>query len=457
PIPAMPVPPAGQVLPSDVIDHHDAWVKASKEIIGLMLITMDPNIQKNLEQKEGQSVSSYVLKMKSYIDNLERLSHAMTQNLAVSLILVSLRKEYNSFVQNYNMHRMGKIVTELHTMLKLHEQTLPKKDDTPALHAIRAGKDHRESRKLKPRALNLYVGDAHRAGVEAIGSYHLYPKETMGYSFYYPPENKVLVARNVEFSLITQEASGSLEDLKIIQEEDTHLSVNTSLHHDEDDQEVDDLKDLVELPPNGKTVGSKWLFKKKTYMDGNVHTYKARLVAKGFTQTYEKILKRFHMENSKCGSIPMQDKPKLFKSLGTSTPAKNPGDLHWIAVKNVLKYLYNTKDMFLVYEGDIKRELKIKKFIFRLGIVPISEEPMKMYCDNTGAMAIPYEPGITKGARHYRTKVHYLREVIKFGDIKLVKVHTDDSLADPFTKALPFNKHSEHTMNIVLLPANNLM
>ncbi|GKE69190.1 retrotransposon protein, putative, ty1-copia subclass [Tanacetum coccineum] len=43
---------------------------------------------------------------------------------------------------------------------------------------------------------------------------------------------------------------------------------------------------LVELPPNGKTVGSKWLFKKKTDMDGNIHTYKARLVAKGFTQTY---------------------------------------------------------------------------------------------------------------------------------------------------------------------------
>ncbi|GKD37531.1 putative retrotransposon ty1-copia subclass protein [Tanacetum coccineum] len=33
------------------------------------------------------------------------------------------------------------------------------------------------------------------------------------------------------------------------------------------------------------TVGSKWLFKKKTDMDGAVHTYKARLVAKGYTQT----------------------------------------------------------------------------------------------------------------------------------------------------------------------------
>nr|GFB84886.1 retrotransposon protein, putative, Ty1-copia subclass [Tanacetum cinerariifolium] len=42
---------------------------------------------------------------------------------------------------------------------------------------------------------------------------------------------------------------------------------------------------LVELPPNGKTVGSKWLFKKKTDIDRNVHIYKARLVAKGYTQT----------------------------------------------------------------------------------------------------------------------------------------------------------------------------
>ncbi|GKF32187.1 retrotransposon protein, putative, ty1-copia subclass, partial [Tanacetum coccineum] len=43
--------------------------------------------------------------------------------------------------------------------------------------------------------------------------------------------------------------------------------------------------DLVELPLNGKTVGSKWLFKKKTNIDGAVHAYKARLVAKGYTQT----------------------------------------------------------------------------------------------------------------------------------------------------------------------------
>ncbi|GKG44200.1 hypothetical protein Tco_0483293, partial [Tanacetum coccineum] len=56
-------------------------------------------------------------------------------------------------------------------------------------------------------------------------------------------ENKVLVARNAEFlenSLITQEASGSLEELEIIHEEDTHPSIDTSLNHEEDDLEIDE-------------------------------------------------------------------------------------------------------------------------------------------------------------------------------------------------------------------------
>ncbi|GJS67923.1 retrotransposon protein, putative, ty1-copia subclass [Tanacetum coccineum] len=55
--------------------------------------------------------------------------------------------------------------------------------------------------------------------------------------------------------------------------------------------EMQSLKDnqvwiLVDLPPNGRIVRSKWLFKKKTDIDGMVHTFKARLVAKGYTQTY---------------------------------------------------------------------------------------------------------------------------------------------------------------------------
>ena len=43
---------------------------------------------------------------------------------------------------------------------------------------------------------------------------------------------------------------------------------------------------LIDPTDGLKTIGYKWVFKKKTDMDGNVHTYKARLVTKGFRQTH---------------------------------------------------------------------------------------------------------------------------------------------------------------------------
>nr|GEZ53103.1 hypothetical protein [Tanacetum cinerariifolium] len=46
PIPAMPVPPAGQVTPSDVLATHSAGVKAQKEIAGLMLFFLTANFIK---------------------------------------------------------------------------------------------------------------------------------------------------------------------------------------------------------------------------------------------------------------------------------------------------------------------------------------------------------------------------------------------------------------------------
>ncbi|GKE46060.1 retrotransposon protein, putative, ty1-copia subclass [Tanacetum coccineum] len=250
----------------------------------------------------------------------------------------------------------------------------------------------------------------------------------------------------------------------------------------------------------------------------------------------EKILKRFYMEISKRGTIPMQEKLKLSKSQVASTPAElqrmqnipyasavgsimyavrctrpdvafaqnmtsqfqqNPSDLHWTIVKNILKYLCNTKDMFLVYGGDAKRELRvfvlnggdvdwkstkqsifatsstddeyivafdaskedvwIRKFISGLGVVPTIEEPINTYYNNTGAIAIAKDHGVTKGARHFRAKVHYLRETIEIGDVKIEKVDTDENLANPFTKALAFLNHSELTKKIGMIPASSLM
>ncbi|GJW21471.1 hypothetical protein Tco_0032093 [Tanacetum coccineum] len=91
------------------------WVKGQKEVVVLMLLTMDLDIQRNLahlgaydmlqelkamfskqaeqellqtvgefhtcKQEEGQSVSSHVLKMKGYIDNLERFGQPVGKTL----------------------------------------------------------------------------------------------------------------------------------------------------------------------------------------------------------------------------------------------------------------------------------------------------------------------------------------------------------------------------------------
>nr|GEW05521.1 (E)-beta-ocimene synthase, chloroplastic-like [Tanacetum cinerariifolium] len=113
PIPIAPVLAPRQVLPQDVLAAHATWVKASKEL--------NRNFFKPLE-----------------------LFIRANMKAVMSLILVSLSKEYDGFVQNYNMHGMGKTVNELHAMLKLHEQTLPKKDDALVLHAIRAWKGKTE-------------------------------------------------------------------------------------------------------------------------------------------------------------------------------------------------------------------------------------------------------------------------------------------------------------------------
>ncbi|GJY45530.1 zinc finger, CCHC-type containing protein [Tanacetum coccineum] len=214
PVPLIPtyVAPA-KTVHVDVLATHTRWVHAQQEIACLMLTSKTPKLQKNLEyfnvndtlkelktlfsqqaehelletvkalyackQEKEKSVSSYVLKMKSYLDQLERLGNLVSLNFGVSLILTSLSKDYEGFVQNYNMHNIGKIIVELHAMLKLHEKGLPKKAATaPAVLAIRGGKIHKNNpnkqpQALKSGALNMYVGNGNRAAIEAIGSFDL--------------------------------------------------------------------------------------------------------------------------------------------------------------------------------------------------------------------------------------------------------------------------------------------
>ncbi|GJZ81859.1 retrotransposon protein, putative, ty1-copia subclass [Tanacetum coccineum] len=112
-----------------------------------------------------------------------------------------------------------------------------------------------------------------------------YLRKPMGYSFYNPSENKVFVARNAEFfenDLIDLKASGSVEDLELIQEEDTNPSVDTSLDHEEDDQEIDepqsDVQSILALQKEDLNGWCNIVFKARSYSKGLHSTYPGRWI-----------------------------------------------------------------------------------------------------------------------------------------------------------------------------------
>ncbi|GKC83456.1 retrotransposon protein, putative, ty1-copia subclass, partial [Tanacetum coccineum] len=183
------------------------------------------------KEEEGQSVSTYVLMMKAYLDQMKRLGYPMPLVRRVDLILTSLLKDYDQFMQNYNMHGMGKTIPELHAMLKLAEKSIPKKAPTvlairqaqnpptcekghPAkdtechhchktrhwkkncpLYLVELEKNKASTsgtsgyRKLNKGSLDLYVGNGHSAAIEAIGSFKLIL-----------PSGMILVFDNCHFS-----------------------------------------------------------------------------------------------------------------------------------------------------------------------------------------------------------------------------------------------------------------
>ncbi|KAK8669506.1 hypothetical protein V6N13_106934 [Hibiscus sabdariffa] len=242
-----------------------------------------------------------------------------------------------------------------------------------------------------------------------------------------------------------------------------------------------------------------------------------RLLGLSQSTYIDKVLKRFSMEESKRGFLPMRHGISLSKEMCPSTPQErermsqipyasaigsimyamictrpdlsyalsmtsryqaNPGEGHWTAVKNILKYLRRTKDVFLVYGGEEELRIKgytdasfqtdkddsrsqseaeyiaakeavwIKKFITELGVIPSISDAVDLYCDNNGAIAQSKEPRSHRRSKHILRRFHLIREIIDRGDVEICKVNTDDNIADPLTKPLAQQKHDRHTESL---------
>ncbi|GJX41310.1 hypothetical protein Tco_0256300 [Tanacetum coccineum] len=87
----------------------------------------------------------------------------------------------------------------------------------------------------------------------------------------------------------------------------------------------------------------------------------------------------------------------------------NPGEGHWTAVKNILSYLRNTKDSFLVYGGE--KELRVTGYYDAGWQIDKDDSRSQLACE---------------------------------------ALRSEDNPADPFTKALAKSKHDEHAKSIGL-------
>ncbi|GJX05744.1 retrotransposon protein, putative, ty1-copia subclass [Tanacetum coccineum] len=227
-----------------------------------------------------------------------------------------------------------------------------------------------------------------------------------------------------------------------------------------------------------------------------------RLIGLSQSAYIDKILKKFNMHNSKKGYLPMEVKHELSNEMCASTPEEvaymkkvpyasavgsimyavrctrpdvafaqnlvsryqqNPGKLHWVAVKHILKYLRNTRDMFLVYGGKPDTELNVIGAVDwksqeagqSIALSATQAEYMASFRSCSGGSLI--REIFMKGARHFLQRYHYVREQVESGEIKILKVHTYDNLADPFTKVLPRGKVTDLANGIGLQLASSFM
>ncbi|GKB58477.1 retrotransposon protein, putative, ty1-copia subclass [Tanacetum coccineum] len=142
------------------IDKYYETVNLEQEVACLMLSSMSPDLQRTLEKYnaydilkelktmfEEQAKQELFKTVKAFYACKQEEGYAMPNELGVSLILNSLNKDYDQFIQDCNMHSMGKMIAKLHAMLEIYEKGIPKKAETPVVLDIREGKIQKDKRK----------------------------------------------------------------------------------------------------------------------------------------------------------------------------------------------------------------------------------------------------------------------------------------------------------------------
>ena len=136
--------------------------------------------------------------------------------------------------------------------------------------------------------------------------------------------------------------------------------------------------------------------------------------------------------------------PDDFKSQSGYVFTLNGGVVSWKSSKQNTVADSTTEAEYIAASEASKEGYWIKKFVTELGVVPSAEDPMEIYCDNSGAVAQAREPRSHQKSKHIERRYHKIREFIDNGYVKICKNHMDLNVSDPMTKPLPRAQHEQH-------------
>ncbi|KAJ9535097.1 hypothetical protein OSB04_un001824 [Centaurea solstitialis] len=107
-----------------------------------------------------------------------------------------------------------------------------------------------------------------------------------------------------------------------------------------------------------------------------------------------------------------------------------------------------TEAEYIATSDAAKEAVWLRNFLLDLRVVASVSRPIDIFCDNSGAVAQAKEPREHHKSRHVLRKYHLIREIIGRGDVRICKIPTEENVADLLTKPLARVKHEAHANSI---------
>ena len=114
----------------------------------------------------------------------------------------------------------------------------------------------------------------------------------------------------------------------------------------------------------------------------------------------------------------------------------NGGAVSWSSSKQSVVAGSTCEEEYIAASEAANEGVWMKEFISDLGVISSTSGPMKIFCDNTAAIALATESRFHKRTKHIKRCFNSIRDLVQVGDIEICKIHTDLNVANPLTKPL---------------------